>query len=173
MEDEHLLVQDLLKRHNLSVSALAQAADMADSTLYEYTGGRRKNIPLRVWRALFELTEDVRILEFTDEQLEAVNTQYPVWRRALLKAGTYPGQALDIRTISQPNLLVIHQDVPADVVYHLVKNLYVNLDELHRVHQATASMALENAILGLTLPLHPGALRFFEEQGINIPPSLR
>ena len=77
MEDEHLLVQDLLKRHNLSVSALAQAADMADSTLYEYTGGRRKNIPLRVWRALFELTEDVRILELLTGRVEVFVVPMP------------------------------------------------------------------------------------------------
>jgi TRAP transporter TAXI family solute receptor len=117
--------------------------------------------------------EDVRILEFSDEQLGAVNLRYPVWRRAVIKAGTYPGQASDIRTISQPNLLVVHQDVDAEVVYNLVKNLYANLDELHKIHQATASMSLENAIQGLSLPLHPGALRFFEERGFDIPQVLR
>ena len=117
--------------------------------------------------------DDVRILEFTDAQLEAVNRRYPVWRRAVITAGTYPGQAADIRTISQPNLLVVHLDVPADVVYNLVKNLYDNLDELHKVHQATASMSLQNSIQGLSLPLHPGALRFFEELGFDIPSALR
>jgi transcriptional regulator with XRE-family HTH domain len=59
--DEHLLVQELLKEHDLSVTQLAQRAGLADSTMYEYTGGRRKNIPLIIWRALYELTEDVRI----------------------------------------------------------------------------------------------------------------
>ncbi len=61
LSDEHLLVQELLKEHDLSVTQLAQRAGLADSTVYEYTGGRRKNIPLIVWRALYELTEDVRI----------------------------------------------------------------------------------------------------------------
>lgn len=117
--------------------------------------------------------EDVRILEFTDEQIEAVNRLYPVWRRAVIRAGTYPGQVSDIQTISQPNLLVVHQDVPDEVVYNLVRNLYTNLDELHRVHQATSSMALENALQGLSLALHPGAIRFFTERGIEIPPALR
>jgi transcriptional regulator with XRE-family HTH domain len=63
MEDEHILAQEILKKHNVSVSQLAEKANMADSTLYEYTGGRRKNMPLSVWRALYELTEDVRIPE--------------------------------------------------------------------------------------------------------------
>jgi TRAP transporter TAXI family solute receptor len=116
---------------------------------------------------------NVRVLEFTDEQLEAANKEYPVWRRAVLKAGTYPGQTEDIHTISQPNLLVAHEGISDEVVYSLVKNLYANLRELHKVHRATASMSLENALLGLSIPLHPGALRFFEERGFDIPPALR
>ncbi|MBN1817282.1 MAG: hypothetical protein JW828_07965 [Sedimentisphaerales bacterium] len=70
MQDEYLLVQDLLKKHNISVSALADRVGMADSTMYEYTGGRRKNIPICVWRALFELTEDVRILDLVVGNVE-------------------------------------------------------------------------------------------------------
>ena len=45
MESEHILVQEILKKHGVSVSQLADKIGMADSTLYEYTGGRKKNIP--------------------------------------------------------------------------------------------------------------------------------
>jgi TRAP-type uncharacterized transport system substrate-binding protein len=34
-------------------------------------------------------------------------------------------------------------------------------------------MALEKAIVGLPVPLHPGALRFYEEQGIVVPDRLK
>lgn len=61
LTDEHLFVQDVLRDRDITVTQLAQRAGLADSTVYEYTGGRRKNIPLIVWRALYELTEDVRI----------------------------------------------------------------------------------------------------------------
>jgi hypothetical protein len=61
LTDEHLFVQDVLRDRDITVTQLAQRAGLADSTVYEYTGGRRKNIPMVVWRALFELTEDVRI----------------------------------------------------------------------------------------------------------------
>jgi TRAP transporter TAXI family solute receptor len=117
--------------------------------------------------------EGVRILEFTDAQLAAVNAAYPVWRRAVIRAGTYPGQTENISTISQPNLLVVHEDIPDDVVYALVKNLFSHLDYLKRVHQATSVMSLDGAIDGLMLPLHPGAVRFYTEQGLEVPSSLR
>jgi TRAP transporter TAXI family solute receptor len=117
--------------------------------------------------------ESVRILEFTDPQLAAVNSAYPVWRRAVIRSGTYPGQAADISTISQPNLLVVHEGVPDDVVYALVKNLFSHLDYLRQVHQATSVMSLQGAIDGLMLPLHPGAVRYFTEKGLDVPSSLR
>jgi TRAP transporter TAXI family solute receptor len=116
--------------------------------------------------------EGIRILEFSDVQLEAVNRTYPVWRRAVLKAGTYPGQEHEIRTISQPNILVVHQEVPSEVVYALVKNLFTHLSYLRQVHQAAASMAPERAVTGLSLPLHTGAVRLYREMGLEVPDHL-
>jgi len=115
----------------------------------------------------------LQILEFTDDQLAAIKASYPVWRRAVLKAGTYPGQQKDLRTISQPNLLVVRVGVSDEVVYKIVKNLYENLAALQEIHQAAKSMSLNKAVGGLSLPLHTGALRFYEESGLDIPSHLR
>ena len=40
------------------------------------------------------------------------------------------------------------------------------------IHAATKAMALDKAIAGLPAPLHPGALRFYQEQGLTIPDRL-
>jgi len=116
--------------------------------------------------------DKICILSFSENQLEAVNSRYPVWRKAVIKAGTYPGQENEITTISQPNLLVAHQDIAEDVIYQLVKTIFENLPYLQNIHQATKAMALEHAVTGLSVPLHPGAVRYFREKGINIPADL-
>jgi len=77
MEEEHILVQEILKRHNVSVSQLADKVGMADSTLYEYTGGRRKSVPVAIWRALYALTEDVRIPELIIGEVESFVVPMP------------------------------------------------------------------------------------------------
>jgi len=77
MEEEHILVQSILKRHKLSVSQLADKVGMADSTLYEYTGGRRKNVPVGIWRALYALTQDVRIPELIVGEVESFIVPMP------------------------------------------------------------------------------------------------
>jgi len=118
-------------------------------------------------------SKNLRILEFSDSQLESVNGLFAVWRRATLVAGTYPGLEKDLALISQPNLLVVHKDVPEAVVYQIVQSLYDNLHYLQNIHQAANSMALENAVEGLSLPLHPGALRYYQEKGLEISPQLK
>ncbi|MBN2965208.1 TAXI family TRAP transporter solute-binding subunit [Sulfurospirillum sp. T05] len=116
--------------------------------------------------------DKIRVLDFTAEDVEKANSAYPVWVPYTIKAGTYPGQKQDINTIAQPNLLVVTEDTPEEVVYLLTKTIYENLPFLNSVHQATKSMALEKAIGGLPAPLHKGALRYYQEQGLTIPERL-
>ena len=57
-------------------------------------------------------------------------------------------------------------------MYLLTKTIYENLPFLQAIHPATKAMALERAIAGLPLPLHPGAARYYQEMGIDVPDSL-
>lgn len=116
--------------------------------------------------------DKVTVLDFTDEQLEQVRGTYPIWVRYVVPAGTYPGQSKDINTIAQPNFLACRPDLPEDVVYLITKTIYENLPFLHNIHKATEAMKLEKAIGGLPVPLHPGAARYYKEQGIEIPENL-
>ncbi len=116
---------------------------------------------------------DVTVLQFTDEQLKAINEQtaYPGYRY-VVQAGTYPGQDKDVETIAQPNLLVCRDDIPEEVVYQLTKTLFENPGFLKQVHKMGEWITLENALSGLPAPLHPGALKFYKEKGLDIPPEL-
>ncbi len=111
-------------------------------------------------------SDDVTVLDFTDEQLETINTDYPIWNRYVIKAGTYPSQEKDINTISQPNFLACRADLPEETVYQITKTIYENLPFLHNIHKATMAMSLERATKGLPAPLHPGAEKYYREAGI-------
>jgi len=115
----------------------------------------------------------IKVLEFTDKQLKAINskTAYPGFKY-LIPANTYPGQKKVINTIAQPNFLGIRADVDAAIVYKLTKTIYENLPYLYAIHKATKFMKLELATSGLPCPLHPGALKYYREIGLKIPDSL-
>lgn len=111
-------------------------------------------------------SDDVTVLEFTDEQLAEIQKTYPIWSRYVIPAGTYPSQKKDIRTVAQPNFLACRADLPDEVVYKITKTIYENLPFLNNIHKATKAMSLERATAGLPAPLHPGAEKFYREVGV-------
>ena len=123
-----------------------------------------------VTQAFAQLGADgLEVLQFTDEQVSAIQSEYPVWNRYLIRPGTYPNQETEIQTIAQPNFLACRADLPDDAVYRITKTIYENLPFLQNIHQATKAMALHKAIDGLSVPLHPGASRYYKERGLKLP----
>lgn len=112
------------------------------------------------------------ILDVSAEQAAAMDGGRNLWVPYTIAAGTYPGQAKDISTIAQPNFLAVNASVDEDHVYMLTKTMYENLDFLNAIHPATKAMAVEKAMAGLPVPLHPGAARYYQEAGLEIPAHL-
>ena len=77
-----------------------------------------------------------------------------------------------MRTAASANVLVAREDVPEETVYDLTKLIWENLAVLREIHGATQSMSFERALQGVTIPLHAGALKFYKEQGLDIPDAL-
>ena len=125
-----------------------------------------------VIQAFAALGEDIKLLSFTDEQIKQANGNYNLWTKFEIPANTYPGVSKPITTIAQPNFLAVRDDVSDEDVYQLTKAIYENLTFLQSIHKATKAMALEKAISGLPVPLHPGAAKFYREMGISIPEQL-
>lgn len=135
--------------------------------------GTPAGVPVGAVTKLFSARSgDVTLLGFTEEQAKQADGGMELWTPYLIPAGTYPGQDKDVTTIAQPNFLAVRADVPEDDVYLITKTIYENLGFLQAIHKATNAMALEKAIAGLPMPLHPGAARYFAEAGLTIPDRL-
>ena len=117
--------------------------------------------------------DSVTILNVTDEEMAALDGGMNLWTRFVIPAGTYPGQEADIQTIAQPNFLGVNADVPEEHVYQFTKTVFENLPFLQAIHPATKAMSLEAALAGLPAPLHPGAIRYYEEAGVTVPDRLK
>jgi len=125
-----------------------------------------------VTKAMANLGDDMVVLDLTDEQAKQADGGLGLWTRYVIPADTYPGQKKDINTIAQPNILGVRADVDEDAVYQITKTIYENLPFLNAIHGATKAMAIEKAIVGLPMPLHPGAAKYYQEVGIKIPARL-
>ncbi len=125
-----------------------------------------------ITRVMAAMGDKIKILDFTDEQAKKADGGFELYTRYVIKSGTYPGQAKDINTIAQPNFLAVRADVDEEAVYMITKTIYENLPFLNAIHKATSVMALEKALAGLPMPLHPGAAKYFKEAGLDIPARL-
>ncbi len=125
-----------------------------------------------VTQALAAMGDDAVVLNMTPEQARKADGGLGLWTPFTVKAGTYPGQDKDLTTIAQPNFLAVRADIPDDVVYQITKTVYENLPFLQGIHAATKAMSIERAIAGLPMPLHPGALRYYKEVGVDVPENL-
>lgn len=112
------------------------------------------------------------VLDVTDEQLESINEDYPVFFRYEIEAETYPRQEEVIQTIAQSNVLGVDKNQDADQIYLLTKILFENLDKMYEVHNSAREMSLDTALVGVSVPLHIGAYTYFVEQGVEIPDEL-
>ncbi|MEC7164640.1 MAG: TAXI family TRAP transporter solute-binding subunit, partial [SAR324 cluster bacterium] len=112
------------------------------------------------------------ILDVTSAEAKKMDGGRLLWTPYVIKAGTYPGQDKDINTIAQPNFLGVNASVDENHVYLLTKTMYENLPFLQAIHPATKVMAVEKAMAGLPVPLHPGAAKYYKEMGLAIPSHL-
>ena len=125
-----------------------------------------------ITRAYAQMGNDITLLEFSDAELQAINSKDALWDHYTLEPGTYPYQEQSITTASSSNVLIVRDDVDEEVVYQLTRLLWENLATLQEIHSATRSMSLQTALRGVAVPLHPGALRYYREQNLEIPANL-
>ncbi len=101
--------------------------------------------------------------------------QYPFYSPRVLNGGAYDGMPNDVMSFQDTALWVANADVPADIVYQALKAVYLEggLDRLREAHPSAQEMGLEVGITGIANKLHPGAVKFWTEQGVQIPDNLK
>lgn len=101
--------------------------------------------------------------------------KYPFYAVGEIPAGTYEGVDEPVPTILTGTYWFVHKDVPEDLVYEMVRLAYSDEGYAHMVQTFAPlrDMTPDQALLGITIPLHPGAQRYWEEVGLDIPESIR
>ncbi len=118
-----------------------------------------------------ETTHKVRFIGLSDADLEKIIKEYPYFSAGVIPKGTYRDVKEDVQTVSFWNIMVASADLPDDLVYNLVKETFNNKDALVKVNPV-AKQLFPEAIKYSIIPLHPGALKYYREIGIEIPDNL-
>lgn len=114
----------------------------------------------------------LRLLDLYDSALAGgFFSSYPFYTYASIPGGTYSGQGKDILTFQDAALWVAGQRVKDESVYNALQALFSKegKERIRALHPATRDLDIAKGLMGVTIPLHPGAERFWREQGASLP----
>jgi TRAP-type uncharacterized transport system substrate-binding protein len=67
------------------------------------------------------------------------------------------------------NILVANANMDDKTAYNIVKTIFDKRQDLINVHKEAANFKLENQKASASpIPFHPGAVKYFAEQGIKL-----
>ena len=110
---------------------------------------------------------DVTFIPFGDAERQQLTDEYLFFRPATIEAETYRGQtepfeALDVGSMH----FITSADATDELVYSVTQLLYENRARVVERHAAGRAINPNNVVRDTGTPFHPGAIRFYEEQGI-------
>jgi len=89
--------------------------------------------------------------------------------------GLYKGQLnkSEITALGFTQFVGTHAGVADDVVYAATKSFWENIEEVQATAFFLKAVTPETAFTSVNVPLHPGAAKYYQEAGIEIPEAIR
>ena len=110
--------------------------------------------------------KQIRIIAIDREKLDALKAKMTYCADHLIKAGTYPSFEEDVMTVAIPAMLVCSTDLSEDLVYNITKVIFEHTEDLIAAHVRGKDITIETALNGMSIPLHPGAEKYYKEVGL-------
>lgn len=132
-------------------------------------------------QALNELSlqRDIRVLGVSDSVRDSQEWADFLVEQAqfesVVPAGTYSGQVngdADLVTTASAMMMGVTADMDDDTAYTLTKAYWDNLEAMKNANALMRSIDASKPFDGMNATLHPGAVRYYQEAGIEIPEAL-
>lgn len=113
------------------------------------------------------VAEQIVIVPIQGEGLKKLTEKYPFFVPEVIPKETYKTET-DVNTVTVRNIMLVRSDLPENVVYDLTKAIFENIDSIKASHATAAKhVSLENSHIGVDIPFHPGAVKYYQEKGIK------
>jgi TRAP transporter TAXI family solute receptor len=124
--------------------------------------------------ALLDLasSRDMKLVCMNPEEIKAITGNFPYYSAFTIPRNTYPGVDYDCATIQVANHLFVRADADNELAYQMTKTLYENQAKLVQTSAAAATISPAYAMDSTVIPLHPGALKYYQEVGVTVPDKL-
>ena len=116
-------------------------------------------------------TRQIKLVPVSDEEFANVKAADATFIRYVYPEGAYRGIA-ETPSVGTPNLLIVAAEMDEEVAYAFTKALFENIQVVRDIHPS-ANETVPEAALQSPIPLHPGAIRYYEEIGLTVPDALK
>jgi TRAP transporter TAXI family solute receptor len=116
----------------------------------------------------------MRFLSLTDDEIAKITAKWPDLTKFQVRANLYVGQTEPFNTVAAlaVNSIAASKNVPADAVYEMTKSYWKNFDTICKQFPGVCGASPARTVEGSLIPLHVGALRYYQELGLKIPDRL-
>ena len=114
----------------------------------------------------FAQSHKLKVVPLAGAEIQALLKDQPFYTQVDLPANSYKGQTQAVPTLAVMAIWATHADVPENIAYEVTKALYENTDTMGKVHVQGKNINLKTAMAVGSVPLHPGAIRYYKEKGL-------
>jgi uncharacterized protein len=120
-----------------------------------------------------EATAPLHLIPLCEDEVATVTGQYPFYTQHTIDPGIYSTVDEPVETVALWNVLAVPEHMSEERGYELATALYENSDFINQVYEAGAEYLTLEYLAQSPVPLHPGVIRYAEEQGVTIPDELK
>ena len=120
--------------------------------------------------ALQELafTAGLELIPVDTPTAKKIAGRYSFYTIETIPGGTYKGTDNDVQALAIKATLAVSAKLDEDTVYDMTKCLFENLDKLGASHAKGKEVSIAQAVTGVSVPFHPGAVRYYKEKGYDV-----
>lgn len=114
-------------------------------------------------------TQEIVFIPIEGDFAEQLKGEYAFYADATIAGGVYQGVDEETQTVAVQATLVARSDLEENVVYWLTRTLFEKQEEIAAAHAKGEELSQENALAGMSIDVHPGAQRYYDEVGVSRP----
>lgn len=110
---------------------------------------------------------DIKILSFEEDALADLLDEYSYYTEVQLDEDTYENFDATATTVAVQAMVIASNELSEDQVYDIMDAIFNNLDVVANSHIRGEELNIETALDGMSVPLHPGAAKFYEDNPVE------
>lgn len=108
-----------------------------------------------------------KLVPVAGPHIEQLISSKPYYTPSVIPANLYPNNDQDINTFSVLSVVFSDSRMSDEVAYQITKSVFENFNTFKRLHPAFSKLQKQQMIPdGTSIPLHPGAIRYYKEVGL-------